>query len=151
MLQLNIGSGSDYRENFDNIDQNNLVKCDKVMNFEEAKLPYKDNSVDYILANHVLEHINNIVPFMNECHRVIKPSGVFHIEVPKAGTIAYWKDPTHVRGFVIETFRYFAEWNTCPAYGIKTWKIDSIKEVIDEATDQNTHIVCELIKDDTLD
>lgn len=146
MVKLNIGCGNDYKDGYVNIDQNNAVRCDKVIDLEEAKLPYDDNSVDFILALHVLEHIENIVPLMNELHRILKQGGTMHIEVPKAGTVAYWKDPTHVRGFVMQTFKYFAEWNIIPSYGIKTWEIQTLKEVIDEATDENTIVICEMTK-----
>lgn len=145
MIYLNLGSGNDYREGYINIDQNNLVKCDKVVDLK-TKLPFKSDTVDYILANHIIEHIPDTVKFMNECHRVLKTGCIMHIETPVAGTIAYWKDPTHVRGFVEQTFKYFADWNTCPAYGVKSWTIERLERVTDEATDENTILICDMKK-----
>lgn len=146
MLRLNIGCGNDYREGYVNVDRSDAAKCDLIVNLEEGKLPYEDESVDYILCNHVLEHINNLIPLMNEFHRIIKPDGILHIEVPRAGSISHWKDPTHVRGFVRQTFKYFAEWNTCAFYGVESWKITRYEEYDDHATDENSYLLCEMTK-----
>ena len=146
-VKVNIGCGNDYRDGFINIDKNDNVKCDMVVDLEEGKIPLEDGSVDYIMANHVLEHINNLIPLMNELHRILKPKGVLHVEVPMAGTPAHWKDPTHVRGFIPQTFKYFAEWNTCASYGVTSWgKVKEVTYHEDEATGENTYLVCELLK-----
>ena len=44
-------------------------------------LPFKDNSFDFVIASHVLEHSSDPVKFLNELQRVAK-SG--YIEVPDA-------------------------------------------------------------------
>jgi ubiquinone/menaquinone biosynthesis C-methylase UbiE len=99
-----------------------------VLDIEKEKLPFGDNSVDEIVAMHVLEHIFRPDPVMNELHRVLKPGGKMLIEVPKAGTHSFWKDPTHVRGWIMETFRYYCDWNTDPANERETWKMGECKE-----------------------
>ena len=64
--------------------QNGVSKCR--LGFED--LPYDDNSIDYLTANDLLEHIprysDNLetgrTPFiylMNECYRVLKKDGIF--------------------------------------------------------------------------
>jgi hypothetical protein len=57
---------------------------------------------------------------LNECWRILKPKGDMFIETPYAGTDDYFKDPTHVRPYVPNTFKYFAEWNYLP-YGFRPW------------------------------
>ena len=44
-----------------------------------CNLPFEDNTFDFILCNHVLEHIEDDVKDINELYRVMKPggSGVF--------------------------------------------------------------------------
>ena len=51
-----------------------------VLGFVE-NLPFKDNSFDFVIASHVLEHSKDPVKFLNEIQRVAK-SG--YIEVPDA-------------------------------------------------------------------
>lgn len=46
-------------------------------------LPFKDNSFDIILCNHVLEHIPNDKKAISELYRVLKPSGWGIFQIPQ--------------------------------------------------------------------
>lgn len=104
-MKLNLGCGMRYTQGYVNIDISEKVKADLILDLEDGKLPYKDNSVDEIQAKHLLEHIRNLIPLMNECYRVLARKGMFHIVVPQGEGI--WADPTHVRGFSELSCRYF--------------------------------------------
>ena len=45
-------------------------------------LPFKDNSFDFIICNHVLEHIPDDIKAMQELYRVLAPSGTAVVQVP---------------------------------------------------------------------
>ena len=45
-------------------------------------LPFEDNSYDFILCNHVLEHIPNDLKAMEELYRVLKLRGTAILQVP---------------------------------------------------------------------
>jgi len=45
-------------------------------------LPFKDNSFDFIICNHVLEHIPDDIKAMQELYRVLAPSGTAILQVP---------------------------------------------------------------------
>ena len=49
-------------------------------------LPFPDNSIDLIYAEHVLEHFNyrDLANLLKDCHRVLKPDGIFSVTVPNA-------------------------------------------------------------------
>lgn len=47
-------------------------------------LPFKDNSFDAILCNHVLEHITDHKKAISELYRVLKPGGWGVFQVPQA-------------------------------------------------------------------
>lgn len=123
-MKLNLGSGANRKEGWVNIDYSVTAKPDLVLNLDDPKLklPYDDSTADEVNAVDFLEHINNIIPLMNELWRVLKPTGVLHVETPYAGTLDFYKDPTHVRPFVPETFKYFAEWRPY-FYNINPWVI----------------------------
>ena len=79
MRYLNLGCGyeyikSSYKEKWINIDINKKFKADKYINLDDGnlKLPFGEASIDIISANHILEHIENIIPLMNECYRILK-------------------------------------------------------------------------------
>lgn len=115
---LNLGCGHNYLPGFINIDKSKFARCDKRIDLEKGHLPFKDKTIELIVATHLLEHIKNIIPLMNECYRVLKDTGEIHIIVPQnEGT---WADPTHCRAFSRLSFRYYCGYPFSEIYGIKT-------------------------------
>lgn len=47
-----------------------------------CNLPFKENSFDFILCNHVLEHINDDKKAMKELYRVLNKNGTAILQVP---------------------------------------------------------------------
>ncbi len=45
-------------------------------------LPFKDNTLDYVLSSHVIEHFFDPVKALREWHRVVKPGGYLFIIAP---------------------------------------------------------------------
>lgn len=105
MLKLNLGCGPHKLEGYVNIDIH--PSADLQLDLEAARLPYEDESVDIIYSSHVFEHIKNLIPLMNECHRVMKPGSIINIAVPHVPWLEAFSDPTHVRFFTTETWRYW--------------------------------------------
>lgn len=93
-LMVNLGCGKDIRIGWENIDQFPGTGVNKVIDFSYDPLPYPDNSVDEILASHVLEHIINWEALVKEYYRVIIPKGKLTIKVPYMDY-----GPFHVRYF----------------------------------------------------
>ena len=46
-------------------------------------LPFEDNSFDFILCNHVLEHIPDDTKAMQELYRILKPGGTAILQIPQ--------------------------------------------------------------------
>ena len=74
------------------------------------KLPwgdFKDETFDIIFMNDILEHLDDSIKVMKECHRLLKPNGKLYIR------IVYWNhkysfsDPTHKHAFSEITFKFF--------------------------------------------
>lgn len=82
-IKLNLGSGKDYRPNWINIDVLPKMKPDLVHDLQN-RFPYQDNSVDYVLAQDILEHFirDDAENFLKEIYRVLKPGGALEIRVP---------------------------------------------------------------------
>ncbi len=117
-MNLNLGCGNDYRAGFINIDLGG--KCDLKLDLDREKLPYEDESVDFIIAYHLVEHLHNFIPFMNECHRVLKKDCRIELTTPSPLCEYFWQDPTHVRGYTLNTFKiYFIQ--PTENYGIDLW------------------------------
>ncbi len=80
---LDIGCGYGANEFANTIcDVQDLSKFYKDKNFiklENKQLPFKDNEFDFVIASHVLEHVEDFKFFINELERVSKKG---YIEVP---------------------------------------------------------------------
>ena len=124
---LDIGCGARKRPRLTGVD---LTPSPGVLTYNLKKgLPPKfREGLDVIVADNILEHINNLIGLMNSCRKALLPDGRMHIRVPSATTSAAFQDPTHVRYFVPETFDYFnvahLRWREYGrTYGIKPWRV----------------------------
>jgi len=71
-------------------------------------LPFRDNSVDEVVASHLIEHVDNVMDLMAEIWRICKPDALVYFRFPHASTpFVVWVDPTHRRGVLLATFDYF--------------------------------------------
>ncbi|MDD5213793.1 MAG: class I SAM-dependent methyltransferase [Candidatus Gracilibacteria bacterium] len=64
---------------------NNIIKHD----LNNYPYPFEDNSFDFILFSHVLEHLYSPVLALTECHRILKPGGILLLGVPNCDTKIY--------------------------------------------------------------
>jgi ubiquinone/menaquinone biosynthesis C-methylase UbiE len=81
MLKLNLGCSVVKETGYINVD--NHIQADLKHDLLEP-LPYKDDSVDEILASHVLEHFSytECDEVLKDWCRVLKKDGILHIRVP---------------------------------------------------------------------
>ncbi|MET7748144.1 methyltransferase domain-containing protein [Micromonospora sp. NPDC005367] len=70
-----------------------------------GSLPLADDSVDVFFTVHILEHLIDFLPLLDECHRVLRPGGVLHVMSPWWGHVNAVADPTHVRLLDVQTFK----------------------------------------------
>lgn len=100
-MKLNLGSGQNKQDGFVNIDKFPNFDPDLLWDLETTPWPFEDESVEDILANHVLEHLGQTtetyLAIIKEMYRVLVPDGTVHIVVPHVRHDNYWNDPTHVR------------------------------------------------------
>jgi len=95
----------------------------KVLDIEKDKFPFKDDSVDYIEANHFIEHLHDVKHFFNECHRVLKVGATMEITVP----YGYWPGavcPVHHQLITTSWFGWFAKSDNFKRYGYSVWAVD---------------------------
>ena len=89
------------------LDREPLPGVDVVCDLSERPWPLDDASVDRLLAFHLVEHLPDLLVFMEEAHRALKTGGTLEIEVPHGATLRYLGDPTHRMPITCSTFRYF--------------------------------------------
>lgn len=120
--KLNIGCGHvalPTEEGWINLDANEWPHAQ--IQATVPPIPLEDEYLDHILASHFIEHVEDTITLMNECHRVLKPGGTMQIYVPYALSHAAFQDPTHIKFFVPESFMYYTDQMAYLRYGIKVW------------------------------
>ena len=129
--RLHLGCGRDIREGWINLDSSPLPGVTVVADLDDCRqtpLPFADNSVDEFFGSHVLEHLRNPLPFMQEIHRVATPvaKAVFH--VPYGSSDDADADPTHMRRYFVNSFHFFSQLAYWRAdYGYRgDWEIEGI-------------------------
>ena len=125
-IRLDLGAGPNKREGFTTVDIKPFPGVDVVLDIAKDPWPWPDNSVDEVMASHVLEHLTpdtGVNPggrrhFMNELYRVLKPNPPGAVTYKATVITPHWAshraygDPTHVWPPVSEMtfFYYAAEW-----------------------------------------
>jgi len=103
--KLNLGCGEDYREGFVNLDYNRNVKSDVCADINSF-LPFDNNEFDYVFADNVLEHVNNLFEVMSELHRICKNKAIIEIYVPHYSSPNALKLPYHTYYFGLSSFNF---------------------------------------------
>jgi SAM-dependent methyltransferase len=115
-IKMNVGCGRNIMKDWINLDSKSLPGVDLVCDLDRLGsgegrevLPIPDGTISEFLLSHVLEHIQNPLPMMQELWRVAKPGAVMTIRSPYGSSDDAWEDPTHVRGIFLQSFGYFSQ------------------------------------------
>lgn len=83
-IRLHLACGNTFLQGWENIDYEarvpGVIQCDLMRG-----IPFKDEVVDEIMVSHFLEHLklkHEAIPFLQECHRVLKPGGIMSFITP---------------------------------------------------------------------
>jgi hypothetical protein len=93
-VKLNLGSGDNVIDGFTNVDKipnKGIMVCD----LDKYPLPWKNNSVSYILCSHLLEHLENPINFMLELHRISKNRTMIDMYVPHFSFFGTYAELSH--------------------------------------------------------
>ena len=63
-----------------------IVETDVLCDVIHGLTPFKDDSLDFVIAGHLIEHMPDPIFFVNECWRVLRPGGVLFLIVPDKNT-----------------------------------------------------------------
>jgi SAM-dependent methyltransferase len=121
LKKLNLGSGTDIKKGYLNIDFLKIKGVDVVHNLNKYPYPFKDDTFDEIYASHVLEHLDDLIKAMAELKRISKRGAKIIIRVPHFSCGVSYRDPTHKRLFSYFTFDYFTETSF---YNLPVFKIN---------------------------
>lgn len=120
-MKIDLGCGRRKHEGYYGIDCQQLPGVDLVCDCNQ-RIPLEDNCADEIIANDLLEHIDNNkrIHIMTEIWRLLKPGGKFTSSTPNAalGEGAF-QDPTHLSFWSKNSFLYYTHDAYRALYGIQ--------------------------------
>jgi len=96
------------------IPDENIIKINKLLDDDFAN--ENESQFDVVTGFHVLEHVINPINFLNNCYKLLKPSGLLYIEVPnqedtRIELCDYYKNniwycQAHISYFTQSTLKY---------------------------------------------
>lgn len=106
--KINLACGNMKMDGYTGID---ILKegtvADFICNLESYPWPILSDSVEQIFCSHFLEHVDDLLTFMDEVYRVLKPNGTAVFVCPYYTSVRAWQDPTHKRVISDPLFYYF--------------------------------------------
>ena len=96
-MRLNLGCSDSHIPGMVNVDI--APPADQIADLTQ-RWPWDDNSVRYIRAWDVFEHLPNKIHTLNEAYRVLEPGAVLEMVLPTTDGRGAFQDPTHV--FVLD-------------------------------------------------
>lgn len=109
-MKLNIGAGDTKLEGFITFDYDKNANPDYIVDLERDKFPLEDNSVETVVAHHILEHLGDgYFHCLKELYRVCKHGAIIDIRVPHPRHDSFLADPTHRRPITVIGLQLFSQ------------------------------------------
>ncbi|MFH1372588.1 MAG: hypothetical protein ABII79_02180 [bacterium] len=134
--KLHLGCGRTILDGWVNLDCTELPGVNIIADLDdcaETPLPFDDDCFEEFLASHLIEHIANPLPLMQELHRIARNNAKAVFRLPYGSTDSAFEDPTHVRPYFIHSFGYFSQpyyWRADYQYR-GDWAVEKITLAVD--------------------
>jgi len=106
---IHLGCGASKLTYAFGVDKLNFNDVNLIHDLNKIPWPIANNSYDLIFVHSALEHINDVVSFMEESWRILTNHGRIIITVPYFRIIDAFTDPTHKHFFTSESLNYFCK------------------------------------------
>lgn len=104
---LHLGCGMEKLPGSIGIDINKKSRADIIHDLNKFPYPFKAGEFEKILADNILEHLDDIPKVMEELFRISKNGGRIIINSSHFSSVDSFTDPTHKHFFTSRSFDYF--------------------------------------------
>ena len=104
---LDLGCGKRKLEGAIGVDISPDSDADVVHDLNKFPYAFSDNEFDSVLADNVIEHLDDVIKVMEELYRITKNGAAIKIIVPFFRSHYAFMDPTHRHFFTVRSFDYF--------------------------------------------
>ncbi|MDR9853300.1 methyltransferase domain-containing protein [Paenibacillus sp. VCA1] len=105
-MKIDIGCGYNKQSGYIGIDRFETPDTKIVCDIDRG-IPLEDNSVEYVMASHFLEHCEDLMATMEEIYRICKHKAIICIAAPYYNTSLNVANPYHKQVFNEHTARFF--------------------------------------------
>jgi SAM-dependent methyltransferase len=106
-MNINLGCGDTRMEDAVNVDFRQTDAVDVRHDLSIYPWPFDDNEFNNVHATDIIEHMLWVVLFIDECWRIVKPTGHLYIRTTYFRSEQSYKDPTHLHFFTLDSFDFF--------------------------------------------
>jgi SAM-dependent methyltransferase len=138
MKKLDLGCGKRKLEGAVGIDISPDSDADVVHDLNRFPYPFPADEFDYVQADNVIEHLDDVVKVLDELHRITKNGAEIKVIVPFFRSHYAFIDPTHRHFFTVRSFDYFdpdKDFNRYYKYSRCTFRVRRV--LFDEAMPQS--------------
>lgn len=107
MKILDVGCGANKTAGAIGLDYKSGTAADVIHDLGVFPYPFADDEFDSIVSNHVIEHLPDVMKFVEELYRITKHGGRIKILTPHYTNPDWANDPTHRNHFNSYTFNVF--------------------------------------------
>ncbi len=105
---LNLGCGNDFDESAVNIDLY-ARRVDVRHDLDSLPYPFEDDAFTEIRCLNIIEHLDRVIPVMDELHRIGANGCRIIVRVPHFRSASLYEDLTHKHGFAWRSFDIFCD------------------------------------------
>lgn len=104
--QANLGCGEDYRTGWHNVDVREDVDSDEIIDLD-ADWPWPANSFKLVMLDNVIEHLDDRLHALRQCHRVTESGGRVILRFPHWNSAGHYSTPSHTKTLTHRTFENY--------------------------------------------
>ncbi len=133
VLNLGCGTSTYPAKNVVNLDATRGEGVNMIWDLSDPKLPFADGDFDYIIANHVLEHIPNWWELFKDLARVLKVGGTLEMWIPPVSSDSSFTYRDHINRIGMLSFAGTASFRNpgCNlVVGAENKKLDDVSRLV---------------------
>lgn len=153
MIVLNLGCGNSPLVGKDATNHDRTLftsYVDVAHDLSTLPWPWPDATFDAIVAHSILEHLDSFYAFFDEAWRILRPDGTIEVIVPRYDHINVAIDPTHKRGYVMESFQFLdpdTKWGAkAHMYSERKWRLLACHEIVTGGVSSDVYAKLEVRK-----
>jgi SAM-dependent methyltransferase len=124
LAKLNLGCGNRLMKGYLNLDNNDNCQPDVRHDLNSYPYPFVDGQFDEVYCDHVIEHLDDALDFLQECHRITRDGGMVIVKCPHFS--CNWIHPRHKTAISSKLFDFLDD-ERSENYGQAKFQLEKVE------------------------